>query len=117
MDHSPALDSTVVLRDDDDARGTRYLDATIDAKGRLVIEGQDLGAVVETVFGEGYREHEWRWTVEPGELAAAVAALGGGPGDPPLAIVARWTAERGTDPGSAIKAAGVRIGFWRRLGD
>lgn len=108
---------TAVLRDLDDDSGTRYLDATIDKAGRLVIEGQDVGAGVERQFGEGYREYEWRWTVKPDDIPAAVAALGGEPDESPLAVAARWIAEHGTDPGSAIRAAKVRIELWSRLGD
>lgn len=116
MDSDPH-DTTVVLRDQDDTDGTRYLDATIDKAGRLVIEGQDVGAGVEHAFGEGYREYEWRWTVSVSEIPAAVAALGGEPGESPLAVAARWIGEHGTDPGSALKAAKVPTEFWSRLGD
>lgn len=117
MHIDPDPSTTVVLREQDDTDGSRYLDATIDKAGRLVIEGQDLGAGVEHAFGEGYREYEWRWTVRVDDLAAAVEALGGAPGEPALAVAARWCAEHGTDPGVAIKAARVRIEFWSRLGD
>lgn len=116
MDFDPH-DPTVVLRDRDGADGTRYLDATIDKAGRLVIEGQDVGAVVERQFGEGYREYEWRWTVKPDDIPAAIEALGGETGESPLAVAARWTEEHDTDPGSALKAAKVRIELWSRLGD
>jgi hypothetical protein len=117
MDEDPAPESTVILRDVEDADGTRYLDATMDARGRLVIEGQDVGAGVERLFGEGYREYEWRWTVPADLVPAAAGALGGSPGEAPLAVVARWIGEHGTDPGSAIRAAGIRIEHWSRLGD
>lgn len=42
---------SVVLRDMRDARGSRYLGASIKANGDLVIEGQDLGPAVEEFFG------------------------------------------------------------------
>jgi len=116
MDFDPH-DPTVVLRDQDDADGTRYLDATIDKAGRLVFEGQDVGAGVERAFGEGYREYEWRWTVKTDDIPAAVAALGGEPGESPLLVAARWVEAHTTDPGTAIKAATVRIEHWSRLGD
>ena len=116
MDFDPH-DTTVVLRDQDDADGVRYLDATIDKAGRLVFEGQDVGAGVERAFGEGYREYEWRWTVPVDLVPAAVEALGGAPGESPLAVAARWMQEHGTDPGAALKAAKGRVEFWSRLGD
>jgi len=51
----------VVLRNTRDADGTRYLEASINAEGDLVIEGQDLGPGVEEIFG--IREYEWAWTI------------------------------------------------------
>ena len=116
MDFDPH-DTTVVLRDHEDADGLRYLDATIDKAGRLVIEGQDVGAGVERKFGEGYREYEWRWTVQPADIADAVETLGGQPGESPLVVAARFMELHGTDPGSTLKTANVRIEFWSRLGD
>ncbi|HYO43598.1 MAG TPA: hypothetical protein VES19_10415 [Candidatus Limnocylindrales bacterium] len=116
MDFEP-YNATVVLRDQEDRDGTRYLDATIDKNGRLVFEGQDVGAGVEHAFGEGYREYEWRWTVNADDIPAAIEALGGAPGEPPLAVAVRWIEQHGTDPGSALKAARVRTEFWSRLGD
>jgi hypothetical protein len=117
MDPDPHPESTIVLREQEDADGTRYLDATIDKTGRLVLEGQDVGNGVERAFGEGYREYEWRWTVPVSELPAAIEALGGEPGESPLAVAARWIEAHGTDPGVALKAAKVRIELWSRLGD
>ena len=42
----------VVLRDLEDAEGTRYLEARVRGDGALIIEGQDLGNGVRKVFGE-----------------------------------------------------------------
>ena len=118
MDVAPDPTAPVVLRDQQDADGSRYLDATLGADGRLLIEGQDIGAGVERQFGEGMREYEWSWTVRPADVPAAVAALDGAPDEPPLAAIARWSAaHEGVDPGRALKKAGVPVEFWSRLGD
>lgn len=118
MDNPPDPTPAAILRDQHDADGSRYLDATLGADGRLLIEGQDVGAGVERVFGEGIREYEWSWTVRPANVPAAVAALDGTPDEPPLAAVARWSAaHEGGDPGRALKQAGVPIEFWSRAGD
>jgi hypothetical protein len=118
MDNPPDPTPTAILRDQRDPDGSRYLDATLGADGRLLIEGQDVGAGVERVFGDGIREYEWSWTVRPASVPAAVAALDGAPHEPPLAVVARWSAaHEGVDPGSALKKAGVPIEFWSRAGD
>jgi hypothetical protein len=118
MDDGSDPTPAAILRDQQDADGSRYLDATLGADGRLMIEGQDVGAGVERVFGDGIREYEWAWTVRPANVPAAVAALDGTPDEPPLAVVARWSAaHQGADPGSALKKAGVPVEFWSRAGD
>lgn len=68
---------TVVLRRCVDGDGTRYLEATFNDSGDLVIEGQDLGQGVEQVFGPGIREYEWIWTIRRGDLPKLKALLGG----------------------------------------
>lgn len=108
----------IVLRESRDATGVRYLEARLEPDGAVVIEGQDLGDGVEAVFGEGVREYEWRWRVDPGQVAAAVSALGGESGDEVLPVIERWfAAGGGRDPGSRIREAGVPIAFDCRMGD
>ena len=62
---------SIVLRN---SRG-RHLKASINTKGDLVIEGQDLGAEVEEFFG--YSEYEWAWTISAKDCDRLLAALGG----------------------------------------
>lgn len=107
---------SVVLRDTRDSGGTRHLEARRRPDGGLVVEGQDLGPGVRALFDAG--EYEWTWTLEAADVPAAAAALGGAPGDDPLAVVSAWAAANpGRDPGSALRDAGVPIGFWSRIGD
>ena len=74
--------------------------------------------MVESVFGSGNTEYEWCWTVRPDDVPAAVAALGGDPGEDVLAVVARWSgANEGKDPGDRLKAAVVPVEFWNRVGE
>ena len=109
---------SVVLRDLTDSGGRRFLEAKWREDGGIAIDGQDLGAGVERAFGEGLSEYEWAWAVEPKDVPAAVAALGGHKGDDPLRVVAAWSAAHGgQDPGSHLREAGVPIGFWSRVGD
>ena len=118
MDSSSEPEAPVVLRDEEDTGGSRYLDASLGTDGRLLIEGQDIGAGVERVFGEGIREYEWAWTVRPDAIPAAVAALEGTADELPLTVIARWSAAHpNADPGRALKKAGVAVEFWSRAGD
>jgi hypothetical protein len=111
-----AREDPVVLRATKGPGGTRHLEARLRPDGGLVVEGQDIGAAVDRIFGG--REYEWTWTVEPGDVPAAVAVLGGRPGDDPLAVVAAWfAANGGRDPGSALRDAAVPVDFWSRVGD
>jgi hypothetical protein len=107
----------VVLRDSREEGGLRHLSAAIRPDGSLVIEGQDLGPGVERVFGAGNTEYEWTWTVAAPDVPAVTDALGGEPGEDPLAAVARWFGEHRTDPGSRLRDAGVAVAFWSRIGD
>ncbi len=113
---SESASACVVLRNTSGPDGTRRLEVRRRPDGGLVIEGQDLGAAVERIFGS--REYEWTWTVEPADVPAAVIALGGVTDGDPLEVVATWfAAGDGRDPGSDLRDAGVPIDFWSRVGD
>ena len=107
----------VVLRDSRDEGGSRYLAASLRPDGSLSIDGQDLGPGVEGIFGAGNTEYEWTWTVVADDVPAVAAALGGEPGEDPLAVIVRWFGEHRTDPGSRLRDAGVPVAFWSRIGD
>jgi hypothetical protein len=107
----------VVLRSTSDASGSRFLEARLDADGTLRIEGQDLGPGVSAVFGPGLTEYEWWWRLPADAVPAAVAALGGSPGDDPLLVLRAWFAQHGVDPGSALREAALPIAFDSRIGD
>lgn len=108
----------IVLRNQRDAGGVRYLDATRLSDGGIQIEGQDLGPGVEEIFGAGLTEYEWTWKIPATSVPAVIAALGGHDGDDPLVLLAAWSAAHGgIDPGSHLQKAGVPIEFWSRIGD
>lgn len=110
--------ASIVLRDHHDRDGSRFLGATRREDGGVVIEGQDLGSGVEAAWGEGLREYEWLWTIDPDAIASMVLALGGRDGDDPLAVLADWVARNPhRDPGNHLREAGVPIAFWSRVGD
>jgi hypothetical protein len=100
-----------------DHNGTRSIWAVLLADGRLRIEGQDLGPGV-AIWGEGFTEYEWDWTVAPADVPRVVEVLGGTDDDDPLELLARWSRESGgRDPGQHLKSAGIALEFWSRVGD
>ncbi len=108
----------VALRNQRDADGVRHLEATRRPDGGILIEGQDLGPGVERAFGPGLTEYEWAWAIAPDAVPAAVAALDGQEGDDPLRLLKGWFDAHGRiDPGTHLRAAGVPVEFWSRIGD
>ena len=69
------LKTKVVLRNQRDEYGLRYLDATLNENGDIVIEGQDLGKGVEEAFSSS--EYEWTWTIKSNHIHLLKKALGG----------------------------------------
>ena len=107
----------VTLRDLDDADGTRFLEAEWRG-GAIVIEGRDVGPGVERFWGEGNRRYEWETSIGPEAIPAMIAALGGAPGDDPLALLkARYDAGDAIDPGIHLQNAGVPVEKWSSVGD
>jgi hypothetical protein len=110
--------TTVTLRERRDADGFRRLSVDRRPDGGIFIEGHDLGVGVERNFGVGLSECEWAWVVGPDAVPALVAALDGCEGDDPLRLLAAWSAAHdGADPGPHLRAAGVPLEFWNRVGD
>ncbi len=100
-----------------DERGSRSIDATWLADGRLRIEGQDLGPAV-AVFGEGFTEYEWDWTVAAADVPRIAGILGRPAGSDPIAALRSWaSASNGRDPGQQLRDAGLELEFWSRIGD
>lgn len=107
----------VVLRDLDDADGTRHLEAEWRMGGAIVIEGRDVGPGVERFWGEGNNRYEWEWSIGPEAIPAMIAALGGTEGDDPLALLKAWyDAGDGMDPGIHLYEAGVPVEKWSSVG-
>ena len=103
----------------DEVRGAdrRHVSARIDAQGRLVVEGQDLGPQVSGFWGDDITEYEWSWTIAREDLPVLAEALETSLEDllPALAARFRGAALAGLQPFFA--AAGVRVESWSRLGD
>ena len=94
--------------------GGRFLKASINAKGDLVIEGQDLGAEVEAFFG--YSEYEWAWTISAKDCDRLLAALGG-ESDLLSALGERFSGENAAGLQSFLESEGIEFAAWGRIGD
>jgi hypothetical protein len=69
----------VVLRAERDGVDSRFLDAYLDERGDLHIDGQDLGPGTAPVSDDG--EYEWFTTIAAADVPRLVMLLGGQPGD------------------------------------
>jgi hypothetical protein len=78
----------VVLRDERDDRGTRYLDAALEEDGTLRVTGRDQGPRVSEFWGEAITCYDWVYVIAPDRVPALVRVLGGRDGDDVLALVA-----------------------------
>ena len=101
---------SIVLRH---SRG-RHLKASINAKGDLVIEGQDLGSEVEGILG--YSEYEWAWTISANDCDRLRAALGA-KSDLLSALGERFSGENAADLQSFLESEGIEFEAWGRIGD
>ena len=113
-----ARDRRVKLRGEVSGRDVRSLWAVITESGDLRIEGQDLGPEVERFFGGGNTEYEWDVLVRAPNVAQAVVALGGAPGDDVLTLLSqRYSGREAFCIEERLKASGVPTEFWSRIGD
>jgi hypothetical protein len=106
----------VTLRDTHDEGGSRHLRATLKSDGSILIEGQDIGSGVESVFGPGLREYEWTWLIRRSEVRTLKLALGSS-GDVLVALRDRFAGEAAVGLQSFLEENGVRYEPWSRVGE
>ena len=105
---------SVVLRNEHAKGNSRHLSATYSSTGNLVIQGQDIGSEVESVFG--YSEYEWSWTVQSSDLPNLLTALGI---DSNLLVVLkqRFSGAAAGQLGEYLKTNDIPYEVWSRVGD
>lgn len=90
----------------------------------MIIEGQDLGKGVESLFG--YNEYEWTLTVAAVDTPKLLAALNNGQGPFDLlrrrrglldALRRRFYGSTASQLEPFLKENGVPYSFWSRIGD
>lgn len=104
----------VVLRDSEDAEGTRLLEAFLSSDGDILIQGRDYGDGVEKVLG--VREYEWAWTIPAGQVPALLRALEADD-DVLSALQRRFSGNDAAHLGQFLDAHGIATEKWSRLGD
>lgn len=93
---------------------TSFRAVTLNDDGSLLIEGQDLGALPEQLFGS--REYEFERTVDATGVRRLRQVLGIAPDEPLLpALRARFATTHELE--RAIEDAGIDSRFWCRSGD
>ena len=107
---SEMTSKSIVLRN----ANNRHLEASINAKGDLVIEGQDLGPEVEEFFG--YSEYEWAWTISASDCDRLLVALGA-KSDLLSALGERFAGNRASGLQEFLESEGIEFTAWGRIGD
>lgn len=99
---------TVRLRDERDGRDSRHLWAYLDDRGRLHIDGQDLGPGTAPVSSDG--EYEWFRTIEAADVPRVVELLRGQPGEYVLTLLKRnWTGPRSYELEALLRDSDIPI--------
>ena len=112
------MTGSVVLRDSEDANGTRYLEARMSGGRDLIVEGHDIGKGVSGSFGEGISEYEWNYTIKKENIPLLIKALGGKEGDDILELIAdRCTGEAAQNLEEVIRDNNIPHEFWNHMGD
>ncbi|HTU69524.1 MAG TPA: hypothetical protein VMF11_04310 [Candidatus Baltobacteraceae bacterium] len=102
----------------------RSLSARLGPEGDLIVEGQDLGKGVESLFG--YNEYEWTLTVAAVDTPKLLAALKRGQGPFDLlrcrrglldALRRRFHQSTASQLEPFLKENGVPYSFWNSIGD
>ena len=85
--------ASIELRADITGQDRRYLSATVDGEGHLVLSGQDLGPGTSLVSPDG--EYEYWITVEAAHIPLLLARLGAPERSDILEVLAlTWAGER-----------------------
>jgi hypothetical protein len=108
------VNESVVLYSSREAGSTITVWASVGDDGALRIVGQDLGRVVEELFGG--REYEWEIVVRP-EIAERLGRVLGWEGDLLAAVVGRFSGPQAVGFRSFLSDHEVPHDFWSRVGD
>lgn len=98
----------VTLRYERDGANSCHLWAYVDTRGRLHIDGQDLGPATALVSGDG--EYEWFKTIQASDVPRVVELLDGREGEDVLDLLERnWTGARSHDLEARLRGCDIPI--------
>jgi hypothetical protein len=103
------VEPTVLLRDEKRADGSHLaLWAYLDTKGRLHIDGQDLGPVTRAVSSDG--EYEYFKMVPKEAIPRLIELLGGKPKDDILDLLGKsWTGEKSYELEEILREGPIEV--------
>lgn len=102
---------TVSLRAEQDGRDHRYLRATLNTHGDLVIEGQDLGPKTASVSSDG--EYEWSRTILREHIPQLLILLDEPASADILSTLERhWTGPKSYELESRISESDIPSALW-----
>jgi hypothetical protein len=104
----------VILRSERTTTDSRYLSASFNPDGDLVIEGQDIGDEVRRCFD--CSEYEWIWTIRALSVVTLKHALGN-PGDLLHCLQQKFSGNNAANIGSFLSEHGITYEAWSRTGD
>jgi hypothetical protein len=102
---------TVSLRAEHDGQDHRYLSATLNTEGALVIEGQDLGPKTASVSSDG--EYEWSRTILREHIPKLLILLDE-PADADIlsTLERHWTGPKSYELESRIRDSDIPSALW-----
>jgi hypothetical protein len=101
----------VTLRDEVNGRDWRFLSATLDEAGALVIEGQDLGPSTAPVSSDG--EYEWVTTIARENIPRLLEVLGAPENADVLKVLeASWTGPNSYELEKQIRDSNIPVDRW-----
>jgi len=102
---------TVSLRAEHDGPDHRYLSATLNTEGALVIEGHDLGPKTQFVSSDG--EYEWSRTILREHLPQLLVLLDAPADADILSILERdWTGSKSYELEDRLQASDIPSALW-----
>lgn len=104
----------VVLRNENNSSGTRYLSAELGANGDLLFQGRDYGKGVKDIFD--YSEYEWAWTVKK-EHFTKLAELLGNYDELLVLIQQHFSGTKAANIQTFLETHQIPIEVWSRIGD
>jgi hypothetical protein len=115
---SHAKVNIVILRNIKEKKIWSHLQARIDEKGNLLIEGQDMGSSVGEIFDDELYEYEYVTTIKQKDISLLIAAFNGNRDDSILVLIKeKCTGENSINLEKLIKDKDIPNQVWNWSSD